>query len=222
MIEHFIAYFTVLLLGYFNFKTLSKNNNLWELFNAMFSTINAVQCVYMVFKYTNYKYYDLLYEGDDYVIQSLYYFAAYLFVDGIFIFSPTYRKPDSRRITSLLHHFVGGIGIFMIAFNRKGLGLGLYFAGTELSTPLLNISWLSYYYNIKIKIIYLLFYLTFVTARILTIPLLINYLINNSYSIDNLSIGKYTMVYGGSSVLILLNLTWFIMLTKKLVSVSNK
>jgi len=222
MIEHFIAYFTVLLLGYFNFKTLSKNNNLWELFNAMFSTINAVQCVYVVFKYANYKYYDLLYEGDDYVIQSLYYFAAYLFVDGIFIFSSTYRKPDSRRITSLLHHFVGGIGIFMIALNRKGLGLGLYFAGTELSTPLLNISWLSYYYNIKVKIIYLLFYLTFVFARILTIPLLISYLINNSYSIDNLSIGKYTMVYGGSSVLILLNLTWFIMLTKKLVSVSNK
>lgn len=202
--------FTVMI--YSNVWSLMKNR---ELPNALFSMINSLQCIYMAFYYFDNNYLNLLYIGNDYVVNSLFWFASYLFVDGLFKIKTVFTNCDTKELTSLLHHFVGGLGIFMIAYSRKGLGLGIYFAFTELSTPFLNISWLAYTHNYKhTKWLFLLFYITFILSRIITIPFLFYYLLYNQELIDELVWYDYSMVYGGCLTLILLNIIWFIMLSR--------
>lgn len=199
-----------------------KRDYLWDIFTRLSSTYNACRCVYMVIplvvsgKLNSYNYLFYSGDGDDDVINALYCFAAYLMVDVMFI-----DLYNSTNLLSILHHVVGGFGIYLIADNRMGLWLGIYFAWTEISTPLLNLSYFLYKYNIKNRLTYIvfgMFYLIFFIARILTIPLLINYLYINSNNIGTLDLTKYIMAYGGSGTLMLLNTIWFVMLSKKLIN----
>jgi len=212
MLQDFLTKLLSIFIIYSNAYLLIKNR---EITNTFFSMANALQCVYMVFYYFESDYLNLLYTGKDYVINSLFWFSSYLFIDGFFKVKSVITICDTKGITSLLHHFVGGLGIFMIAYNRKGLGLGIYFAFTELSTPFLNISWLAHLHNYKhTKILFLLFYITFALCRIITIPWLLYYLVRNYSLIETLPWYDYSMVYGGCLTLILLNIIWFVMLTK--------
>lgn len=214
--EDFFIKLLLIFIIYANSWSLTKNNKTHrELINAIFSILNALQCVYMVFYYFDNNYLNLLYTGNEYVVNSLFWFASYLFIDGSFKVKSVITNCDTKGITSLLHHFVGGLGIFMIAYNRKGLGLGIYFAFTELSTPFLNLSWLAHSHNFKYaKLLFILFYITFLLCRIVTIPWLIYYLIHNYSLIETLPWYDYSMVYGGCLTLIFLNIIWFIMLSK--------
>jgi len=85
------------------------------------------------------KIFDLYYVGNNYQIHTLYRFSYYLLIDGIFHLN---SKFNLSNITSLIHHFVGSLGIYMIAESRMGFFLGFYFAMTEISTPFYNLSWI--------------------------------------------------------------------------------
>ena len=192
------------------------NKKSWDINTRIISTVNALQCTYMVVTNMSTNYYGFLYQGNNYVINSLFCFAAYLFVDGIFYLPEVIAHPTIPGITSLLHHFIGGIGIYLMADMRVGLGLGLYFAGTEISTPLLNLSWYTYKYNPDDKTPLFLFYLSFFMARILTIPILIHYIYFNMTELNQLDWVPFIMGYGGSGTLMILNILWFAMLSIKI------
>lgn len=189
-----------------------------NLYNRIISVINAIICIYNVFSISNYSLYmDLNYTGTDSFISGLYGFAIYLFIDGIYNTIKLIKNPSADTLTFLLHHYVGGLGIFLIARQRQGLGLGLYFAATEISTPFLHLSWLLYINKIEglaRNIVFIIFYLIFMLSRIFTIPVLCYYLWYNSNNIAVLTPFHYLMVYLGSLTLIILNLVWFFMLTK--------
>lgn len=213
----FLEYFISILLLYIpiriNFESY-KERYLWDCFTRICSSINAIFCITFVLSNLNYDFYDFYYVRNYDLISSLYMFSAYLFVDGLLQFP---IKTNVHEITSVLHHFVGGIGIYMMAERQIGLGLGLYFGATELSTPLMNISWLLYTNGIKSKFIFGSMYITFFVSRILTIPFLLKYLYINYHTILKSGFTNFILAYFGSTILILLNLTWFIMLTKKII-----
>ena len=224
-----VGTYLIFYLPLYSITALTKKRKIWESAAQTGSTVNALQCIYMVvttlISLNRLEYYDLVYSGNDYVIKSLYWFAAYLFVDGIFHLPNILSTPNLHGFTSILHHFVGGLSIYMIAKRRMGLGFGLYFAGTEISTPLLNLS--RVLYKVKNNVTYIvfgLFYCTFFTARIVTVPLLIRYIKFNRDVINRLEITDQIMIYGGSGILALLNIIWFIMLTRKVLKMlrSNK
>ena len=212
---------TLLFLYIAMYALLKNHEYMWNVFTRLVSLCNSFQCTAMAI-YTVAVYYteifDINWVGNDNVIRSLYMFSTYLFIDGIFCLPSIVSKPNLNGLTSILHHFVGGFGIYLIAKQRMGLGLGVYFAWTEVSTPLLNLSW--YYYTNKIKtnnkIVYGLFYIVFTLSRIVTIPAILGYIYVNRNIIYQLPSLHYWMVHGGSYVLITLNIVWFVMLTRKL------
>ena len=217
-------YFLTYLLLY-----ITTSDYAWSIFTRTMSMINAIQCVIGVLSIILFKtsgdYYDVTYIGDDRLIETLTWFYIYLLIDGSFMLLTLVsnviegKTKTASDIPSLLHHFVGGVGIYLISYQRLGLGIGIYFAFTEISTPLLNISWFLYTHNIKgkwVNYIFIMFYLVFIAFRILTIPSLIEYIKINHVKIHQLSLINYIMVYLGSGVLICLNLLWFLMLTAKL------
>jgi hypothetical protein len=187
----------------------------WDIFTRIISTLNAFQCMYMVARNMfNTKIFDLLYVADKSSLNSLYLFSTYLLIDGLFII-PDLSQPNKHRqnkqiILSLLHHFVGSLGIYLIASNEKGFFLGFYFAMTEISTPVLNLLFFR-----KNTFLLKLFYYLFILCRIITIPILLIYLHFNKSQILNLSFLNYFMSFYGSYALITLNLIWFYFLRKK-------
>lgn len=213
--EAIIILFTLYLI---TFLFTRKLRYTWDIFTRIVSTINSIQCIMSVFhSLSDSKYYDLNYTGTLDFQNSLLWFSTYLFIDGVFIVFHSKRITTSD-VTSVLHHFVGSYGIYLIASQRQGLGLGIYFALTEISTPLLNLSWVYYTNGIKNKLVFLSFYIVFTSSRIITIPLLLNYINYNIDKINTLETVNYGMVYGGSYTLICLNLLWFVMLTTKVKS----
>jgi hypothetical protein len=167
----------------------------------------------------NPRYWNLLELGDAQLIQGLYWFTCYLFVDGIFYLIGFLQRPTFQEFTTVAHHCVGSYGIYLIATERKALGLGAYFALTEISTPLLNLSWVLYTNKVKglfTAFIFGLFYSVFFMSRIATIPVIYLYIKDNIVIIRQLSMLHKIMVYGGSLVLVILNLTWFTMLSMKI------
>lgn len=213
----FLEYFISILVLYVPFyivSTLYKEKYPWDCFTRIGSTINAFFCMSFVLENLSYEYYGYYYVGNDSLINSLYLFSAYLCADGLLQFP---IKINVHEITSVLHHFVGGLGIYMMAERQIGLGLGLYFGATELSTPLMNLSWLLYTNGIKSKSVFGSMYINFFASRILTIPFLLKYLYINYHIILNSGWTNFILAYFGSSILILLNLTWFLMLTKKII-----
>ncbi len=206
---------------YMFLMVITKRKYWWDIFTRMVSMVNAAQCIYIVFRYvlpTYDDYYQLLDLGDDEYMRGLYRFTAYLLVDGIFYIPQFVQSPTVQMFTTISHHFVGGAGIFFIASERKGLGLAAYFAWTEISTPLLHLSWVLYINRIQntfSTLMFSLFYIVFTVARICTIPLLLMYIQHNGALINALEPFQSWMVYLGSCTLMGLNLIWFIMLTRK-------
>ena len=183
----------------------------WDIFTRIISTLNAWQCMYMVSRNIfNTKIFDLYYVADQSSLNSLYLFSTYLVIDGIFLMPDLSAKFSVQTCLSLLHHFLGSLGIYLIASNQKGFFLGFYFAMTEVSTPLLNLLWL-YKNPILLKI----FFYLFTVCRIITIPILLLYLHFNKTQIQNLSPLNCFMSFYGSYALIFLNLVWFHFLKKK-------
>jgi len=205
----------------FTYAVLKNWDYGWGIFTHISSTLNAIQCIGMVIPAIWYSYSDLtnlMYSGTDQIVLSLYWFSAYLCVDGYFALLQYRDKPTTQGLLGLAHHFVGGYGIYLIASQRMGLGLGIYFAWTELSTPLLNLSWLLYVNRIHNRLsrtVFTLFWAVFTIVRIFTIPVLFNYIWSNGTLISQLNAVNYFMLYGGSLMLVLINLVWFVMLTKK-------
>ncbi len=203
------------------YKTDEEKEYFWNIFTRYISFFNAWSCIITIYRYIipNVRSYaSLMSHGDDEFVNDLFTFSAYLFVDGLFSLPDIIKKINTDTITSILHHFIGGLGIFIIASQRQGLGMGAYFAATEISTPLLHISWILY--NNKINglvtnIVFGAFYIVFTVSRILTIPLLSYYLWINSNITATLPIFHWFMVYFGCGSLIALNILWYVMLTIK-------
>ena len=196
------------------FSWLNLNKCERPVFTRLISTVNAIQCVIGVMSVELLHYKSLDYQGNNSLIYTLQFFYVYLFTDGVFLL-----VNNEISVSSLLHHFVGGIGIYLMVKQRMGLGLGIYFAFTEISTPLLNLAWWFYINkvnNILSRAVFFLFWVVFTLSRILTIPLLWYYIDMNTYLVKELSIVNWVMVYGGSLTLISLNIVWFVMLTKKI------
>ena len=190
---------------------LYLNRKGWDIFTRIVSTINALQCVYMVSKNIfNAKMFDLYYVADEASLNSLYLFSTYLVIDGIFIMPDFSSKFNPQIFLSLLHHFLGSLGIYLIASNQKGFFLGFYFAFTEVSTPLLNVLWVW-----KNPTLLKMFFYLFTACRIFTIPILLLYLQINKSAIQSLTPLNCFMSFYGSYALILLNLIWFYYLRKK-------
>lgn len=213
-----MIYFTVYLTFY-----LITNKKYWDIFTRIMSTINAIVCInaiYRVLTCETITIYSFLYHyGSNTLANGLTWFYIYLLVDGGFYLIYFIRNVNLSNFTTLAHHVVGGYGIYLIATERMGLGVGLYFAATEISTPLLNLSWYLYTNKIENKfsnMIFTLFYIVFVLTRVITIPFLCYYLYVNHISIQQLNWLHYIMLYGGSSCLVGLNIVWTIMLSKKL------
>lgn len=193
----------------------------WEIFTRSVSLLNAIQCIWMVFGYVlpNYsQYFKLDHPGTPDLVRGLHWFAAYLLVDGLFYLPDFITSPTVQMFTTVAHHFVGGFGIYLIAREGRALGLGTYFAWTEISTPLLHLSWILYTNKIVNRwatTIFISFYLVFGLARIATIPILLSWIRTNSDLIAIEPFIQRSMAYVGSWTLIGLNSVWFIMLTIK-------
>lgn len=217
MLFQVIFFLVIYLSGCFYYRNDSSG---WFVLTKSLSTTNAICCLLTVLSENVSEYWDLLAPGNIYLLNGLYAFAAYLFVDGFFLFFTSRNQKNGEKITSLLHHFVGGLGIYLIAYNQMGLGLGLYFAGTEASTPFLNIWKLtSKHYNHNRSLVnftFVLFAITFFIARIVTLPVLWYYIYINTSAIVKLHWFNQLMVYFGSGTLSILNLIWFVFILNKL------
>jgi len=154
---------------------------------------------------------NLYYKASKYSLDILFQFSYYLFVDGLFQL-PDLKNFSFPLLLSILHHLVGGLGIYMIANNEMGFFLGYYFALTEISTPFLNLSWF-----FRKDFLFKIFYIFFFSSRIATFPLLLEYLSDNTEYIMLLPVQQRFMSFYGSYTLIVLNLVWFIFMTKKLI-----
>lgn len=209
-----MVYPIILIELYIVFRIIS--NQYWfEIFTRLVSTFNAFVCSYYAISNLGWNYLDFNYSEAG-VIKGLEYLYIYLFVDGTFSLYQTIKCPNGSGILILIHHWIGGYGIYLMTIEKKGLGLGIYFMLTELSTPLLNLSWIIYTNKIKMKGVFELFWLVFGMVRIDTIPFLLFYLIYNRMEIVKLNWVHWFMTVGGSSILIGLNLIWFSMITKKI------
>ena len=211
-----------LYLPVYYFCNIYKPNNtkrtIWDTFTRVISTINAIDCINMTFhSLLNWdNYFDLHFTANEYQIDMLFWFCSYLFIDGIFQIPDIFKSFNLNLFSSIIHHFVGGFGIYLIANTKMGFFLGFYFSMTEISTPFLNLSWF-----IKNKYLFLTFYGLFMISRILTSPLLLIYLRINEEKIIELVPLQYFMVYYATLTLILLNFVWFLFLTKKLLKYWN-
>lgn len=199
--------------------TFLPNRKAWDSFTRIISTINALQCVYMVsIEMLNDKELFIFeYQAAPYSINSLFLFSGYLCVDGIFQLPDLYTDFSFGLILSIIHHVVGGFGIYLIADARLGFYLGFYFAMTEMSTFFLNISW--FYRN---YLSFCCFYFLFIFSRIATIPLLLTYLHKNTIPIYQLSSLESFMCFYASYALIALNCIWGIFLTMKFLKMCRK
>lgn len=199
----------------------------WNCFTRVVSTINAIQCSYMVYTvfFNESGIGDILYIPREESINSLFFMSSYLFVDGLFQIPDLFKGFNVGVFTSIIHHCVGSFGIYLIAFERQGFFIGWYFAMTEISTPFLNFSWILHenkIHNIISKFVFLTFYIVFIMSRIATIPLLYYFEDLNYDSIILLSSLHYNMIYYGCYTLGCLNIMWTFFLTSKLVNIMTK
>lgn len=209
MIQYFLFYISL-----YGIICYSLTGYYKDLSFKILSTYNAINCIKLIFL-INKQCIEFLYPGTDNIIDGMYLFAAYLLVDGTANLL-TVKKKDNAAITSIIHHFVGGVGIFLIAYLQIGIGLGLYFAFTEISTPLLNLSWLLHANDIKVKQVFILFFYIFFISRILTIPILLIYIYHNITNILQMSWPICIMTYVASGIVSSLNIVWYVMLSKKM------
>lgn len=194
-----------------------KKRFLWDIFTRLMSTMNSFLCLLMVFSeiLNIIPMFKLEYKSTDSNNYYLYLFVYYLVTDGIFDilynWLEDFKNFKRSDILGVIHHFIGAYGIYLIASTRLGFFLGFYFSFTELSTPLLNLSWV-----IRSDKMFAYFSASFFLCRILSIPLLLQYLNVNSDSLNKLTFIQYTMSYYASYTLIILNTVWFSYICKKI------
>lgn len=193
----------------------------WNCFTRVCSTVNAVLCSYLLVTTYYTRSWNELLEfsnvGESWERQILFIMVGYLIVDGSFQIPFAIYEPTLHNLLGVIHHSVGATALYRIAFSNYGYALGLYFAGTEISTPFLNISW----YLLKrgiyprlFKISGLLLYIVFFFSRIASIPLLLYYLWWNMAPLINLGLVDIILGYGGAFCITSLNIVWFVQLTK--------
>jgi hypothetical protein len=155
--------------------------------------------------------------GLDWEREILLMMVGYLVVDGAFQIPFTVYEPSLHNLLGVVHHGVGAIALYRIAISNNGYALGLYFAGTEISTPFLNISWFllkTNRYPILFKISGVLLYVIFFLSRIASIPLLLYYLTYNYSNILALGWFDASLGYVGACCIMTLNIVWFVQLTR--------
>ena len=232
-LDCFVYVFSLYLFVYLTYYIKSYNTYYWNTFTYVMSTLNALQCSYLVYYnliLTNSNNQlvginHLLYSQDTFTKYSLMLFSSYLFTDGLFQLLSLTKLENLKKcltpslITSVLHHFVGGYGIYLMAEQGKGLGLALYFAFTEISTPFINLSWFLHHSKYKNSsfayLVFMYFYGLFFFSRIVSIPVLYIYLDYNYERIMELPTLHMNMVYYGSYTLVALNSIWYVMLNLK-------
>ena len=221
--EHFRFYGFLYVIVGLHLLIFSPDRRKWDIFTRIVSTYNAVQCVVSVttvwlMEWWSPQYYPIThiyYVPSENAINALHSFAAYLLIDGFFQIAVT-TEWSPNDILMLLHHLLGCWGIWTLAELRMGYFLAFYFALTELSTPALNWSWWN-----RDKQSFQIFFILFVTSRILTLPWLWNYLSDNSIYIGYHPWLQQFLAYGASATIAFLNIVWTIGLTVKLTGISN-
>jgi hypothetical protein len=203
---------------FYIFSYIIKNKLLLEIIIRIVSTLNSIYCVKIAFlsllkNYTDYCF--LLYQGDKYVINMLYFLSAYLLVDAGF--SIIHMGDSFNYLTKLikLQNFFQGLVIYMIADEKIGIQIGLFFALYETSSLLMNFLWVLYICEIENKLndlLSCLFYLIFFSVRIITIPFICNYLYQN-YEANNQIL---LLLYGEYILSSILNLIQFAILSIQL------
>lgn len=119
----------------------------------------------------------------------------------------------------IIHHIIGGSGLFSMWLTRKTWLVGLFFELTEISTIFLNITWV----HIKLKITHLITFkvasalliLSYIVIRIWGGLLMFIYLYNFKSIILtwNLYIRSYAIL--GPTIIFILNIYWFYRLILK-------
>lgn len=221
----FGLYFTVYAFVYslVQFKILSQTD--FKNFTYISSTINALYCIWRSLGHLLLK--DALYDDianpfDFYHDQQfgnwwLMSFAAYLINDGLWI-SVTCDLTKPATWLNLLHHFLGGLGIFLISYWNIAYTLGLFFAYTELSTPLINCSWWLYKTESNktiLNIIYVCAVIVFFFARFISLPVIYYWIRVNEDIISKIGGIVYWYVYLGVNIMTLLNTVWMSQLFRK-------
>lgn len=232
----FESYFIIQLLSFLSYYSFSyiisqwyfKNDKLqrfyWDIITRLASTYNAINCIVMTYYVLKNlsgigNFYDF---QDEYVLKTLTTMTSYLFIDGLFLLPDLYHNFNLNNLTTVIHHFVGAYGIYKIVSTRLALGMGIYFAMTEISTPFLNLTWLTK--KLKLFLYYscfIIFYILFLFCRILTMPYLLYYESYNIEIIQELPLDYKLIFYFGIWSLMLLNVIWFIGLTFKITNIEN-
>ena len=129
--------------------------------------------------------------------------------------------PSKGDRTWIIHHIIGGIGIFLIWKREKVWLLGLFFELTEISTIFLNITWVHVKTNhtkaISFKFFGILLLLSFFIIRIIGGFVMFYYL---HYYWDIIITWDYIDIYYislGSIVMFMLNAYWFKKLLAKII-----
>ena len=120
----------------------------------------------------------------------------------------------------ILHHLVGGLGIYLFSTSKIMWLLGLYFELTELSSVFLNLTWILY----KLKLVKTLEF------KIFAIMLLLSYFIiriigglaawwyiyhHYDWLTSNASLFIQIYCFGGTGIIFCMNVMWFYKLIKK-------
>lgn len=207
-------------------RTYDKFKYYWGLYTRVISTISAlytISGVYYAYKYEDHwlTFFAVNNNTSRYIISWM---PLYLFVDGIFEIPILFIYPNIHNLLVVLHHFIGGMGMYYLLNENKGYYIAIFFAGTELSTPFLNLSWLMLQFkinNILSTGIFLIFFTTFLIARIIPIPFLAYYLYYNIAYIIDMNAYYQIMIFGGSLFITCLNLKWTGQIYRRILSYIN-
>lgn len=195
----------------------------WDTFTRIMSTVNSLACFWLCLtEIPNlFQIGSLNFTASDESLSYLYSFVSYLLVDGVFDLAYNWKEDFSlfkfADVLTYIHHFLGAYGIYLIASTKLGFFLGLYFCFTEISTPFLNVSWIT-----GNQTIFLLFSLVFFCCRILSAPFLLWYLSSNSLFLASLPPHQYLMSYYASYALMLLNCIWMVFIIRKAQPILHK
>jgi hypothetical protein len=128
---HGLFSFVLLSSIYWAMQSRGTSKEVMMLYSYLFSTIHSAIVGSMGVTY-------LLFHGMEEMVGDakwIWVTVGYLAADELWI---VWRwSPGSISI----HHFVGGVGLVIIATQGYGHGYGMYFLATEISTVPLNIAW---------------------------------------------------------------------------------
>lgn len=131
--------------------------------------------------------------------------------------------PSQGDLLWIVHHIVGGFGIFFIWWYNNVWLLGLFFELTELSTIFLNITWAYVHYKWKKTIIFhvcaFMLMITYFVIRWIGGVFMFYYIYDHHEYVWSLPLFRSVYVYFGTITIFILNIIWGI---KLLVRVSQQ